>query len=119
MIIAVMFPFTLVVIFTSSLVYNTPSLQEQLLHDIQDYTLCLIDAQNSVSKSCTSTAVMDSLAFTRIAGMILYGMLGVIILIYYFTPTPARQFWMSNIRQLWNLISRMKRKGSGDAQCSA
>ena len=119
MIIAMMFPFTHVFLFTLALVYNIPSVKRQLTIDIQDYTLCLMDAGNSGGRSCSSTALMDSFAFTRIVDMIIYGLFGVIILIYYFMPTPARQFWMSRLKRLSKIVSSLKRKESGDVQSAA
>ena len=119
MIIAVMIPSTTVFYITLALVYNIPSVKRKLTSDIQDYTVCLMDAGNSGGGSCSSTALMDSFAFTRILNTIIFSLFSVIFLIYYFMPSPARQFWMSRLKQLSKLGSSLKRKESGDMQCPA
>jgi hypothetical protein len=115
MVIAMMFPFTLVFLFTLALVYNIPSVKRQLTLDIQEYTLCLINTGNSDGQRCSSTALMDSFAFSRIIDMIMYGLFSIIILVYYFIPTPARHYWISRFKQI---SSRLNWKRCEDEQCA-
>jgi hypothetical protein len=58
---------------------------------------------------------MDSFAFSRIIDMIMYGLFSIIILVYYFIPTPARHYWISRFKQI---SSRLNWKRCEDEQCA-
>lgn len=105
MIIAIMLPFSHLMLYTHPLVYTIPPIEQTLTEDVSRYWACLVSSPIGEG-SCSTTALVQSFAMDMIIKPLVFAVFGVILVVYSLIPVPARQLWKSHFKRILQCLKR-------------